>query len=595
MPELFFKGKEFVYNHHLSVPFRPLIPDSAKSIAPEGEIPRLDENLIIHGDNLHGLKALLPMYAGRIDCVYIDPPYNTGEQSWDYNDNVNSPLMKEWFKENPVNDEDMLRHDKWCCMMWPRLNLLRELLKESGVIFVSINDEEVHNLRAMMDEIFGEDARIAQLIWKSRQNKDNRNKSGVSVDHEYILAYGKKLRGADRKASSYSNPDNDPRGDWTSENMVGLATREERPNLHYDLIDPETNINYGCPDQGWRYEPDTMATLIAEERILWPSQPTGRPREKKFLNKLSATTNTSSIIGAGIFTRHGTDEVEAIFGERRFKFPKPSALIAQLIEQGCPPDGIVLDSFAGSGTTAHAVLRQNERDGGKRRFILVEAEEYADRTTADRVRRVINGYSFEGRQREELLRETITYRVFERSERLRSRISSIENIENLRFDRITKEVDGGVLVVTGEKTFTERADGLGGSFTYCTLGEPLDLDAILSGETLPTFEQLGAWLFHTATNEAFDPANIDPEQYYVGESRAYHVWLRYKPDLEFLKSRDAALTLAWATELAEKHPIGKTHKRHLVFAPAKFAANKQLLPLGVEHAPLPFSLFKIER
>ena len=155
MPELYFKGKEYAYNHHLTVPYRPLVAHPDKSIGDE------TGNLIIYGDNLHALKALLPRYAGKVDCIYIDPPYNTGERTWAYNDNVNSPLMQEWLKENPVNDEDMLRHDKWLCMVYPRLQVLSELLKEEGVIFVSINDIEADNLRHAMDEIFGEEAFIA--------------------------------------------------------------------------------------------------------------------------------------------------------------------------------------------------------------------------------------------------------------------------------------------------------------------------------------------------------------------------------------------------------------------------------------------------
>lgn len=189
MPELSFKGKEFVYNHHLAVPHRPLVPDAAKSIG----AARLDGNLIIHGDNLHALKSLLPLYAGKVDCIFIDPPYNTGNEGWCYNDNVNSPMMQAWLKENPVGIEDGLRHDKWCAMMWPRLRLLRELLEENGLFFVSIDDLENARLIDMLREIFGETNFIGQFIWKSRQNKDNRNRSGFSNDHEYIVVFGKKM------------------------------------------------------------------------------------------------------------------------------------------------------------------------------------------------------------------------------------------------------------------------------------------------------------------------------------------------------------------------------------------------------------------
>ena len=147
MTELTFKGKEFVYNHHLAVPFRPLMPDPDKSIGDA----RLDGNLIIHGDNLHALKSLLPVYAGKVDCVFIDPPYNTGNEDWSYNDNVSSPIMREWLTSNPVGIEDGLRHDKWCAMMYPRLHLLHDLLREGGIIFISIDHNETHHLRSMLD------------------------------------------------------------------------------------------------------------------------------------------------------------------------------------------------------------------------------------------------------------------------------------------------------------------------------------------------------------------------------------------------------------------------------------------------------------
>jgi adenine-specific DNA-methyltransferase len=160
VPELNFKGKEFVYNHHLTVPFRPLVPDADKGI---GE-PALDGNLIIHGDNLHGLKALLPTHAGKVDCIFIDPPYNTGNEGWSYNDNVNSPMIREWLSDNPIGVEDGLRHDKWACMMWPRLRLLHELLSESGSFWMTLDDNEMHRARSMLDEIFGEENFIANCI-----------------------------------------------------------------------------------------------------------------------------------------------------------------------------------------------------------------------------------------------------------------------------------------------------------------------------------------------------------------------------------------------------------------------------------------------
>lgn len=588
MPELHFKGKEFVYNHHLSVPYRPLVIDNDKSV---GATHDLNNNLIIHGDNLHALKALMPLYAGKVDCVFIDPPYNTGNEGWCYNDNVNSPMLKEWLATNPVGLEDGLRHDKWLTMMWPRLTLIKELLNEDGLLFISINEIEGARLKCILADIFGESAVLGQFIWKSRQNKDNRNVSGLSDDHEFILIVGKQLKGEERIAESFDNPDNDPRGAWASGNMVGLASPEARPNLHYDLINPLTGINYGCPSRGWRYEPSTMQKLISENKIIWPSSPDGRPREKQFVSEMPLHSNVSSVINLPLFTRNGTEAFEKIFGNREFPFPKPPELVEYLIRQHPNPNAIVLDNFAGSGTTAQSVLNANTKDGGNRRFILVECMDYADTITAERIRRVISGYKFKGTTREELYRENITFNRLKNSKKLFEHIASIENLESHRFDNIKKEIKDGILVITGEKNITEKVEGLGGSFTYCTLGEPIDLDGILTGKNLPSYEAIGSWLFHTATGDALDTSRIDKANWYLGETSAFYVWLIYKPELEFLKSRDSALTL----NLAENIAKAKQGKKHLVFAPAKFVPNKTLLPLGVEYAPLPFSLYKLEK
>ena len=533
MPTLDFKGKQHIYAHHLTVPYRPLVADAARSLNPA----EADDNLIIHGDNLDALKALLPRYAGKVKCIYIDPPYNTGNEGWVYNDKANSPLLKEWFKhQSPVDGEDLERHDKWLCMMWPRLHLLKELLADDGVIFVSIDDNEQHHLRMLMDEIFGEVAFLAEFIWKSRQNRDNRNATGASIDHEYILCYGISIRGDDRKAGLYSNPDDDPRGDWASGNMVGLATQEARPNLHFDLIDPETGINYGCPARGWRYDQNRMAALISDDRILWPEKPEGRPRVKVFLGDLqTAFTGFSSIVGDGVFTRNGTREIEELFDSRVFEFPKSYELIGQLILQGCPDDGIILDSFAGSGTTAQAVLALNKEDGGNRKFILVECEDYADTITAERVRRVINGVP----------------------------------------DARDKSLQAG----------------LGGSFTYCTLGKPIDVEGMLTGEHLPEYSELAAYLLHTASGLSYGgelaAQNEDGLFYSSGDTDYY---LLYRPDIKWLRCNEAILNETQAKRIsAVSKPNGQ---KAIVFAADKFILQRDLKPMGITFCQLPYEMHR---
>jgi adenine-specific DNA-methyltransferase len=374
VPVLQFKGKTAVEQYHRLVPHHVLDVDGRLSLAKE---PSLGGNLIIEGDNLLALKALMPTHAGKVKCIYIDPPYNTGNEGWIYNDNLQQPQFKEWIgREVGKEGEDACRHDKWCCMMFPRLQLLHSLLSDDGVIFVSIDDNELHNLLHMLDEIFGPECRIACLVWRARNFPDARPTSGVSTDHEYIVAYGRtagaRLAGRRRAEGKYTNPDKDPRGPWMSCSLLGKATKEQRPNLHYALTDPETRIVYPDPPKGWICHPDTMQAKIKEKRVLWPKKANGRPREKVFLRELKSGRFGYPSVIDGIFTSDGTEEIRRLFGAPVFQFPKPSLLIAELIEQVAGHGDIVLDSFAGSGTTGHAVLRVNSEEEGSRRFILVQ-------------------------------------------------------------------------------------------------------------------------------------------------------------------------------------------------------------------------------
>lgn len=597
MPTLDFKGKQFVYTHHLSVPFRTLDIDPAKSLSLDGA-PSFDDNLIIHGDNLHALKALLPTYAGKVNCIYIDPPYNTGTEGWCYSDKVNSPLMREWLKKeaNPVDKEDLERHDKWLCMMWPRLQLLRELLADDGVIFISIDDNEVHRLREACDEIFGEANFFSQFVWKSRVSEDTRAKTGISNDHEYILCYGKfeavRLRGAEKDNEKFSNPDNDPRGPWRNADITGLATREQRPNLHYDLIDPETEINYGCPPKGWRYDPATMAKKIEERRILWPPEPTGRPRHKLFQEEMKSRFKNISSVLTMTSTSEGTREINNILGSGTFDFPKPSALLVELIRQACPEDGIVLDSFAGSGTTAHAVLTLNQEDDGSRRFILIEMEDYASTLTAERVRRVIEGYEFQGTQRNVLLEQKITYTRLKNAEKLLKEAEEIEAEAASRFDAIRKEVKDGIFVVTGEKQITECTEGLGGSFTFCTLGEEINVTSLLKGNDLPSYESLARYVFFTATGKTLGDLPKRRPDWLIGETDLYRVHLIYQPDREFLRGQEAALNAEMVDIITGGKGL-KAPKKALVFASVKFMGQRELTERNIEFCQIPYAIHRI--
>jgi adenine-specific DNA-methyltransferase len=598
MTELVFKGKEFVWNHHLAVPFRPLEMHADKGIG----APRLDGNLIIQGDNLHALKALLPMYAGRVDCIFIDPPYNTGNEGWAYNDNVNAPMIREWLDANPIGIEDGLRHDKWCAMMWPRLRLLQELLAEGGSIWISIDDHELHRLKLLLDEIFGQDAFVEQVAWQKRYTRSNNTNDFTSVvDH--IVIYQKSpefqvnlTKRDDTTDGRYGNPDNDPRGPWKATPFLNQVAPEKRPNLCYPITNPHTGKVANPTTKAWRNDRTTYERLLAEDRFWWGADKTKAvPDIKSFLSEVKeglAPINLWTHEFAGN-TDTANNEIKAIFGEKNFDTPKPVRLIERVIEHATSADALILDSFAGSGTTAHAVLEANKRDGGNRRFILVEMEDYADRLTAERVRRVINGYPFTGTQKSELLRERLNWRAIEHPGELVDRVHGIENLHGHEYERIKKEVKNGELIVTGERRVEDRAEGLGGEFTYCTLGDPVDLDNILTGQGLPSFAALAGVLFHMATSQPLDPAQMDEGRSYVGQAGGTHVWLIYRPDLDWLKSPEAALTLSFARSVTEAQPDA----RHLVFAPARYVSQRLLDAEGlpVEFVPLPFALYRVER
>ena len=597
MPTLEFKGKQFVYSHHLSVPFRELKVDADKSLPTPGQKPSLDDNLIIHGDNLEALKALLPTHAGKIDCIFIDPPYNTGNEGWCYNDNVRSPLMKEWLKKsaNPVDKEDLERHDKWLCMMWPRLNLLHELLSDDGVLAISIDDNEFARLIILLQEIFSLDEnKIKVGCWKTR-NTDNRVKSKISVDHEYVVFLSKSglnMRGRVIDRSDFSNPDNDDRGDYVTDPLTGKATAEQRPNLHYRILNNLTGDIYEPdPSRGWITDEAGFLAILNDHRIYWPENPkTGKPRKKRFLFETAERMPISSF-WSDLKGQSGADEVDKIMGERRFDFPKSIEFVSRVIDLISKPDSIVLDSFAGSGTTAHAVLEANTKDGGNRRFILVECEDYADTLTAERVRRVINGYEFNGTKREELFSEKLTWSNFsKKSQKLLLEVEHIEKTKGAAFDSVKKEIKDGVLTVTGERKIEEKTPGLGGSFTFCTLGEPIEIESLLTGKGLPGFEALARYVFYTATGRSLEKVGKPSADGFISETELFRIHLFYQPDTAWLRSNEAALNAERVEEIARGNQAGK---RAVVFAVAKFMSQKELTKQRIEFCQLPYAVHRI--
>lgn len=524
--------------------YHELVPQADKS---NTDCVSLKDNLIIHGDNLKAMKALLPLYAGQVQCVYIDPPYNRGKENWVYNDNVNAPMLKEWLGK-VVDKDDLTRHDKWLCMMMPRLTLLRELLAEEGVIFVSIDDNEQHHLRLLMDEVFGEQNFIANIIWQKKFSPQN-DANYFSDMHDFIVCYAKnKVEGevkqgwirnllprSEEMDSRYSNPDNDPRGLWTSGD---LSVKTYSAEYDYPITTPSGRVVSPPKGSCWRVPKNKFNELVSDHRIWFGVKGNSVPRIKRFLHEVQDGMVPGTIwlheeVG---HNQDAKQELKTVFSESSepFETPKPVSLIEHILRIATNPGDLVLDSFAGSGTTGHAVLKMNhdmEQGEEPRRFILVEMEDYADTITAERIQRVIHGVP--------------------------------------------------------DANDPQLEEGLGGTFSYFELGDPIEMEAILQGDQLPSYEDLARYVFYTATGEEFHPEGIDEVRHFIGESTDYEVYLLYQPDMEYLKT--TALNLEVAEALG--HP---TNKKRLVFAPMKFLDQEHLHKYRIEFSQLPFEIYRYE-
>lgn len=393
MPTLNWIGKDKVVSHHQDVPYR-VLEHKYGFTAEKGEQTELTNsgNKIIHGDNLEALKSLLPEYEGKVKCIYIDPPYNTGNESWVYNDNVNHPKIKKWLGEVVGKDgEDLTRHDKWLCMMYPRLKLLHKLLADDGAIFISIDDNEQANLKLMCDEIFGISNHISNFIWQKRKGGGN-DSFFIANDHEYIVCYVKSKKNQTEKwrvpyeedyLKRYNKEDENGRFYWDTLSRPGLNNP-----IIYDVECPDGTL---IKDGTWQVSVNTFEKLrksgeidfIRNKNDGWTVVRKVRiPAGKVFRSILNSVSN-----------KDAADEMESILSSKKaFSTPKPEHLIKSIVSLSSDKDSIILDSFAGSGTTAHAVLNLNKQDVGNRKFILVEMEDYANDITAERVKRVAKGY-----------------------------------------------------------------------------------------------------------------------------------------------------------------------------------------------------------
>ena len=537
MPTLDWIGKDKVVNHHLDVPYRVLERVYSYDQAGQHDADNGSENMIIHGDNLEALKALLLQYEGRVKCIYIDPPYNTGNEGWVYNDNVNDPRMVAWINKTVgAEGEDLSRHDKWLCMMYPRLRLLQKLLADDGVIFISIDDNEQANLKQICDEIFGIKNFVANLIWQktySPRNDANRipyETDSIMVYSKTVLWFPNKLSRTKEMDDRHGTPDNDP-VPWQSGD-VSAAGADDHQGMVYAIQHPITGrLIYPAVGRHWKDEQAQVlaimnewaeyelrdisdeesrarvcgleasevrqgvkavmlinpnsASSIAQKRYEegnWPayyftSKGKGGIRFKNHIKEDSGKTATNLWFYDDVgHTDEAKKELKAIFdGRSPFNTPKPSRLLDRILQIATDPDSIILDSFAGSGTTAHAVLKANAADGGHRRFICIELMDYADTITAERVKRVINGYG------------------------------------------------------SGKST----VPGIAGDFSFYELGEPLFIGEYLNENV--SVDKIRAYVYFTETRQRIQTTY---EPYYLGSHVGNAYYFYYERDQVTILNRD---------------------------------------------------------
>ena len=548
MPTLQFKGKNIIWNHHLSVPYHTLEEVQELHFQPE----KGNGNLIIEGDNLIALKALLPEYAGKVKCIYIDPPYNTGNDNgqgkgWIYNDNVNSPLINEWINKE-VNIDDLTRHDKWLCMMTPRLKMLRDLLSEDGVLFMSIEDNEFSNLKILSDEIYGNENFIGRLIWKKKK-QPSFLASHISYVTEIILVYGKNKNLIDKLSIDSVTDDTRRIDNATNEKSSrtikkGILVKKDIPIIRKgkyliktmelefkdDVIIENNRTQNSFEVIGNFRNKQSDIDKFCDLDLLYITSTGGFRRlpteEEKTKNK-----NIVDLLLDWGDNQDSDKEINELFDKKPFDYPKPIKLIKNLIKS-CTyneKSSIILDSFAGSGTTMQAVNELNKEDGGNRKCILVQMKED-------------------------------------------SKAQPDKNI----CQNITRERN---------KLAIEKV-GYESGFKYLKVGTAIDPEKMLEGQ-LPTYEQFAKYIYYLGTGEHLaDAQNINAENHFVGTHGAKAFYLIYEQDVETLTR--LALNLSIAEDIVKNSP----NKRRVIYAPACFLDSDYMEEKQIEFVSIPYNLFE---
>ncbi len=589
MPTLQFKGKNIIWNHHMSVPYHTLDPVPILDFQPE----KSNGNLIIEGDNLVALKALLPRYNNSVKCIYIDPLYNTGKEHWVYSDSTNSPLIREWL-DKEVGKEDLTKHDKWLCMITPRLKLLYDLLSDDGVIVIHIDEHEISTLGHLLIEIFGEENEISTIIWDKGNPKGD--STTIAVQHEYILTFAKNLelfkasneltrpkKNAKKmlakakklfsklgkvelpedlkdavkkydidsacletlkktmeledineqfnswlKKQNFSNGEKaykyvDHKGRVYRGVSMAWPNKKQAPEEYLiPLSHPNTGKPCPIPGRGWRNPPKRMQELLDNDLILFGEDEKKQP-ERKYLLSDHMYENVPSILFHG-----GSDD--ALFKKIGIEFdnPKPYQFSKELLSYFTDKDSIILDSFGGSGTTAHATMELNKEDGGDRKYILIQMPENSKKEP-----------------NKNLCRDTTRERI-------------VKSIGLFEYDS---------------------------GFEYQRVGQALDAETLLDGQ-LPPFETFAKYVYYLAIGEHLSSGEI-PEQknYFVGSKNNQDIYLIYSDDMEILQ------TLALNFEKAEQMRERSGNKKVIVYAPACFLDDELLQEKNIEFVSIPYNLF----
>lgn len=648
MPVLNWIGKERVVTYHSQVPFRTLSLTygyTAEHRREEG-LSSESDNLIVFGDNLLSLKALLPRLEGRVKCIYNDPPYNTGEK-WTYADDCNDPRTREWInKVVGKQGEDLSRHDKWLCMMYPRLVLMRRMLRPDGIIFISCDDNEQASLRLMMNEIFGEDCFVSNIIWQKTYSPRN-DKDGIPTATDHIVAYSRrpnwnpfKLERTDGMNARYGNPDNDV-DYWTSSDAFGpnAATHQ---GMVYAIQHPFTgNLIYPYSAACWRFEQQDMLNIMngwceyelrdlndAEQRARvcginpeevrpgvmgivlkndvgtsrckaqevynrgqWPilyftDGGQGGIRKKTYLGNVEGRLITNLWPFAEVDSTDGAKkELKEIFeGAIPFDTPKPTRLIDRILDIAVEPGDIVMDCFAGSGTTAHSVLKANQKDGGDRKFVLLEQDPDIVETTQKRVQKAISGYGFSGTKTERLFEVKLTANTLKRIADLYEDAKKVydEARASGQYTKVRQPtVKDNCLVVEAEKCYDGHRDGLGGAFDMMEVSIPLFVEGThyLNEEVGET--ELRRYVYYTETHEPLTQMRSEDYPYWLDDCQGIGYYFYYEPNSLTTFSRETLYILK-----------GRMENGIVVYADICEFSEEELQQMGITFRQIPRDIRK---